>query len=99
MSNRTCSNCDLYCVEDINHIVVQCPFYQADRELMYDEIFRKCPNVKEILDEDSSNIIYSLLGKNLNSICDEEMLCFWCISGNAIFRMYRKAIASRTGVG
>ena len=76
MSYRTCTNCDLYCIEDINHIVAQCPFYQADRELMYDEIFRKCPNVKEILDEDSSNIIYYLLGKNINSVCDEEMLCF-----------------------
>ena len=99
MSNRTCTNCDLYCLEDIHHIVTQCPYYQVDRKLMYDEINKKCPNVKGSLEEDSTNIMFYLLGKNLKSICDEEMLCFWCISGNSISRMYRKAIESRTGVG
>ena len=99
MSNKTCTNCDLYCIEDVCHIVTQCPFYQDDREMMYDEIFRRCPSVKDVLREDHSNILYYLLGKKIKVVGDEEMLCFWCISGNAISRMYRKAVASRTGVG
>ena len=52
MSNKTCTNCDLYCIEDVCHIVTQCPFYQDDREMMYDEIFRRCPSVKDVLSED-----------------------------------------------
>ena len=31
MSNRTCINCDMYCIEDITHILMQCPYYQDDR--------------------------------------------------------------------
>ena len=99
MSNKTCINCDLYCIEDVCHIVTQCPFYQDDREMMYDEIFRRCPSVKDALSDDHSNILYYLLGKKIKVLGDEEMLCFWCISGNAISRMHRKAVASRTGVG
>ena len=99
MSYRTCTNCELYCIEDIVHIVSQCPFYQDDRANMYKEIFERCPNVKVVSDSGSSNFVYYLLGKQIPSICDEEMLIFWCLSGNAISRMYRKALSSRTWVG
>ena len=27
MSNRTCVLCDMFCIEDVLHIVNQCPFY------------------------------------------------------------------------
>ena len=99
MSYRTCTNCELYCIEDIVHIVSQCPFYQDDRANMYKEIFERCPNVKVVSDSGSSNFVHYLLGKQIPSICDEEILIFWCLSGNAISRMYRKALSSRTGVG
>ena len=42
MSNRTCINCDMYCIESVIHILTQCPFYQEDRNEMYKEIFVKC---------------------------------------------------------
>ena len=99
MSNRTCTNCDAYCIEDIFHIIAQCLYYCKERVLMYDEIFRKCPNVKAISEEESANVVYYLLGREIPSICDEEMLCLWCTSGNAISIMYWRAIASRKGIG
>ena len=66
---------------------------------MYNEISKRCPNVKEILDKDSPNTIYYLLGKNIKVVGEEEMLCFWCIASDAFSLMYRKAVASRKGVG
>ena len=98
MSNKTCTNCDQYCVEDIVHIIMQCPYYQRDRDEMYDEMYNKCPNAMNVLDKESFNVAYYLLGKKMDSIDDNEMY-FWCLAGNAISKMYRKAIASRTGVG
>ena len=89
----------MYCIEDIVHILTQCPYYQEDRDLMYKEIFDVCPNVRDVLEKESAHVAYYLLGKKICSINDKEMLCFWCISGNAISRMYRKALASRTGIG
>ena len=99
MSDRTCTNCDAYCMEDILHIITQCPYYCKERVLMYDEIFKKCPNAKTIFDDESANIVNYLLGRKIPSLTDKEMLCLWCTSGNAIAMMYRRAIASRKGIG
>ena len=66
---------------------------------MYEDIFNNCPNAEKTFNEESANIIYYLLGMKISSLEDEEMLRLWCISGNAISKMYRRAIASRTGVG
>ena len=58
MSNRTCSKCDMYCIEDIIHIISQCPFYHNDQSVMFGGIYRNCPNVKRIFDEDKVNVPY-----------------------------------------
>ena len=62
MSNKTCTRYDMYCIEDILHIITQCPYYYNEQVTMYEEIYRKYPNVKRILDEDKINTLYYLLG-------------------------------------
>ena len=47
MSNRTCIMCDMFCVEDILLIITKCPYYQKERDHMYEEIFKNCPNAME----------------------------------------------------
>ena len=32
MSHKTCIMCDLYCIEDIIHIISQCPYYHKDEQ-------------------------------------------------------------------
>ena len=99
MSHKTCTNCEMYCVEDIMHIITQCPFYYNDQVTMYKEVARKCPNVHNEIVKDNINAPFYLLGKKVPSCSDEELLCFWRITGCAITRMYRKALANKTGVG
>ena len=31
LSHKTCIMCDLYCIEDIIHIISQCPYYHKER--------------------------------------------------------------------
>ena len=99
MSNRTCTNCDMYRVMDILHIITQCLYYYNDQVIMYGEIYIKCPKVKRVFDEDKANIPYYLIGWKVPLCSDEEMVCLWFISGKAIYRMYKKAITDKTGVG
>ena len=99
MSNRTCIMCDMYCIEDIIHLLTQCPYYQEDRDRMYAEIFRECPNALMSFEEKRCEIPYFLLGRRIPLWEEEELIRLWCISGTAICNMYRKAIASRTGIG
>ena len=99
MSSKTCSKCDMFCIEDILHIVTQCPHYSNDQISMYEEIYRKCPNMKRIFEEYTESIPYFLLGREVPSCSNEEMVCLWKISGNAIASMYNKAISDKTGIG
>ena len=96
ISNGTCIMCDLYYVEDILHIM---SFYQKERAQMYEEIYRKSPKAKNILEKKRENTLYYLLGCRIPSLGEEEMIAFWRISGNMICKMYRKAITNRMGVG
>ena len=81
--------------------ITYCTFYHyhTDQAMMYEEIASKCPNVQKELVKDNRNAPFYLLWKKVPSCSDEELLCFWRISGCAITRMYRKAKSNKTGVG
>ena len=65
MSNRTCIMCDMYSIEDIIHLLTQCPYYRKDRDMMYAEIFRECPNAMKSFKENRGEIPYFLLGRGI----------------------------------
>ena len=46
--------CDMYCIEDISHITMQCPAYQEARKAMFGEISRNCRNAEEIFNQKTS---------------------------------------------
>ena len=49
---KTCNRCDLSCIEDAKHIVMQCPFYEDVRIEMYNEIARlECDEINDALSE------------------------------------------------
>ena len=99
MSNRTCVLCDMYCVESIVHIVNQCPFYQNERNEMYNMIYKECPNAENAFMSDPQIIPYYMLGRRIPNFDENEMVCLWYISGEFITMMYRKALSNRVGIG
>ena len=99
MSNKTCIQCDMFCVEDIVHVIFQCPFYNPERCRMYDEIYKICPNAKRLCENNVELFPYFLLGRRIPGMEENEMLWFWSISGVFVNTMYKKAISSRKGIG
>ena len=75
------------------HIINQCPFYDSERNSMYDEIYKICPNAKRLCDKDVGLIPYFLLCRRIPEMEENEMIWFWIISGELINRMYKKAIS------
>ena len=65
---------------------------------MYDTIYRECPSMEKIFGETPSLVLYYLLGRRVQGITDNEMMCLWCISGYFICKMYEKAISTRVGI-
>ena len=58
MSNRKCAMCDMFRVEDIFHLTIQCPHHQHKMENMYEEIYRMCPNAKLTFKQNQGEILY-----------------------------------------
>ena len=91
--------CAIYCIEDIINVISQSTYYQKQRTEMYEQIFRKCPKAEAIFEQKREIILYYLLGREIPSFDEDEMVTLWCISGNMISRMHRKTTADRIGVG
>ena len=98
-SHRMCSECDMYVLENIVHLVMQCPMHENDRVIMYGALYDFDPSLIGMFSDSPEKILYWLLGREIDGKSEAYMFGFWCISGNAIFNMYRKVCASRTGVG
>ena len=99
MSCRTCTKCDQYCIEDIVHVVYQCPYSQPSMNELYDEIFTKCTNARPIFEENPADVIYYLLGMNIPGLHERDTIDLWTMSGNAICKIYRMLTMDRKGVG
>ena len=98
-SLKACDKCEMYAVEDIFHILMQCPFFQNDMKELYAEIRLVTPNLLEEMDKDNSTAIYHLLGKPFENAPWEEQVKMWCVSGRRISMMYYKLVKGRCGIG
>ena len=99
MSNLTCTLCDMYCIEDIVHIISQCPHFHELRNDMYEEIYRVCPNARIVFNENQESITYYLLGREIPDLDENEMFKLWSISGKNICSMYIRVTVDRMGIG
>ena len=77
------------------------PDFSTKRESPYTciSIYEKCPKAKYVFERNSENTIFYLLGRDIPTFDEEEMVTLWYISGNMITNMYKKAISDRMGVG
>ena len=57
-----CENCDLFAIEDIIHMIMQCPSFVEEQKAMFLEIKVISPNIKEHLHETPNMTIRWLLG-------------------------------------
>ena len=81
--NRICSQRNLYVMEDIFHITMQCSGTQQLRAAMFDE-FEQHPDVREILTRYEHEIMPICLGKYPNDCDLDAMEKLWHISGKHI---------------
>ena len=98
-SNRACPNCDMYLVENVFHVVMQCPMHATERRLMYTRLYEYDPLLENLVTDNPSEVFYWSIGGEIPDMCEEYMYGFWCITGQAIYGMYRKICGARQGIG
>ena len=96
--NRICSLCNLYVVEDIYHIVMQCPGTQHLRREMSNELDAEA-DVKAVLLRNAQDYLPICLGMHPKDCEDGIMERLWSITGKHICNIYRFVLNQRQGVG
>ena len=97
-ANRMCSLCDLYCLEDARHIIMQCPGTQHLRNEMFTEL-ESDASIKNVLDTNVNDVFLTCLGKCPVEYDGDVYVRLWCISGRHINRIYKYVLNQRAGVG
>ena len=89
----------MFVPEDIRHVVLQCLSVVLIRREMYQEIYKISPRLKDIIQENPSEILGWLLGGDIPGIEIDTMTSIWRISGSSIVEMYLFITKGRSGVG
>ena len=91
IASKLCVKCDLGIQESINHIVMQCPFFEEDRAVMLNEL-NDTDNgeIKNLLTRSGEIYLY-LMGKQPEEYSFDDMYVFWTISARHITAMYKKS--------
>ena len=96
--NRVCSLCNLYLLEDVFHITMQCPGTQHLRNEMQAELAFH-PDIDQILREHEQDTMSIYLGK-YPAECDYNVMeKLWCITGRHISGLYKFVLSCRQGIG
>ena len=96
--NRVCSLFNLYSIEDIFHVTMQCPGIQHLRDAMLDDL-KADPDINDALTIYERETLKLCLGKYPADYDWYTMEKLWCKSGKHISEMYRYVLRQRQGIG
>ena len=98
-SSRMCEMCDSYRYENIQHLLMQCPGMDREHIEMHEHLYQEVPEIKQIFADDPGNVFLWLIGRDVPNLSDNGLMKFRCIAGEWIYKIYHKAILSRSGIG
>ena len=96
---KMCDLCDGFVLEDAAHFVLQCGYFQQQR----DDLMLKLANIERrtgvsVVGQDR-NLLHILLGKQIIGAPVEHMEAIWITSLNAIYEMYLLNTRIKKGIG
>ena len=98
-SHKACSDCDLFQVEDLFHVIMQCPGKDKLRRDMYLELTQVNDQLEEIFADKPQDVFGWLIGKPIESLDRYDMHNVWLISGKYICEMYKQICMKKDKVG
>ena len=99
LASKFCTLCDTGQIDDVKHLVLQCPSLDGERDSMFLEIRQLPNNLGTNALEGDEDILGTLLGRNIDGYTVEQMEMIWLISSKCIDSIYRKNIKEKKGEG
>ena len=94
-ASRMCDKCDLGVEETVMHIIMQCPFFEENKKIMFEELNQSEDVAIIELLRDHGGIFLYLMGKQPERVSFEAMHSFWSIAAKHITDIYKRAIIDR----
>ena len=98
-SERSCTLCDNFEIEDTNHMVMRCEYHNDTRRAMF-YAFDSIPDgLGRYIVDQSNNILSTILGRVCIGINVKSMFPFWIIASKYVSSMYWNVVRQRRGIG
>ena len=78
---------------------MQYPAFEGKRRVMLDNVGMIDDMIRLKCAEEPGQILLWLLGKRIEGVKEESMVCFWLTAGAHITGMYREITKARYGIG
>ena len=81
------NKCDLGIIEDMNHLEMQCPFYNDERKNLQESLGQINNEISNRILNDSMNYILVIIGKQPDYASFQSMVEVWLIKGECLSRL------------
>ena len=68
-------------VEDIRHLLVQCPYFQAEMCSLYESLYLAQGDIAPRVANDAQNYFHIIMGKQPDYATFQDMVEIWLTSG------------------
>ena len=97
--HKLCTLCDNFEVEDMRHIVLQCPYFDIERNSLFENIYSLGMQVSNALRDSPRDILYTILGGPLEGIHEEQDEKLRLITLRHAYHIYIRNTRIKIGVG
>ena len=98
-SYKICTKCELGIIEDIRHIVMQCPYFNNETIQLYESLEQMDDDIASRVMRDAPNYFHIVMGKQPEYASFQTMVPIWLQTGDHISKLYRRVIADRMQPG
>ena len=94
-SNKICCKCEMGTLEDIHHLLMQCPFYSNEQTNLHQSLTTLGTNMATRIINEPAFYFHTIMGKQPENAEFQDMIEIWLLTGDHISSLYRKAVKGR----
>ena len=89
---KVCTACDLYIVEDLRHVIMQCLSTEYLHTQMFCELNKISEGVKTLMRDNCAESFEWIMGKEMTNVDRDTMYTVWAVAGEFISKCTTKYV-------
>ena len=96
---QMCSLCNQYAPEDARHLILECPYFELERDKSFREIEQIGDGSGRVFFEGNGDLLFAILGKPNDRLNAIQMENIWLMVLKFVSSIYRVNVNSKKGIG